>query len=114
MTFDEPINVSDAAFERAVMQANLPVVVDFWAPWCGPCKMVEPVLKKLAREYAGKVLVAKVNTEDYPQLAQKYSIMGVPTTLFIVNGKEVGRESGALPEAAYRYKIEQMLGGRRG
>jgi thioredoxin 1 len=107
---DEPIHVSDLAFERAVLQAKMPVVVDFWAPWCGPCKIVEPVLKKLAQEYAGKLLVAKVNTEDYPQLTEKYHIQGVPATLFFMKGVEVGRETGAMPEGAYRKKIGQILG----
>ncbi len=109
MLLDEPINVTDGAFERAVLQARVPVVVDFYASWCGPCKTVEPVLKKLARDFAGKVLIAKINTEDYPQLAQKYHVMGVPTTLFISGGRELGRETGAMPESMYKQKLQQLF-----
>jgi len=110
MLMDEPIHVSDAAFERAVLQAKVPVLVDFWAPWCAPCKSVEPVLKRLARDFAGKLIVAKVNTDDYPDLGQRYHVMGVPTTLFFSGGKELGRESGAMPEGMFRERIKQYFG----
>jgi len=110
MMISEPVHVSDLAFERAVLQSKLPILVDFWSPTCAPCKTVEPVLKKLANEFAGKVIVAKVNTADYPQLAEKFNIHGVPSTLFFLRGKEVGREVGAMPEAMFRQKIGEVLG----
>jgi thioredoxin 1 len=106
---DEPIHVTDAAFERIVLQSKIPVIVDFWAPWCAPCKMVAPTLKKLAKEYAGKLLVAKVNTDENPQWAQKFGVQGIPTMLFIANGKVVHQQIGALPEPMLRSVVEQFM-----
>jgi len=106
---DSPVHVTDAAFEKTVLQSKLPVVVDFWAPWCGPCKMVDPVLKKLAKEYSGKLLVAKVNTDENPQWATKYGVQGIPTMLLIADGKIVHRQVGALPEPILRDVISQFL-----
>ena len=105
----EPIHVTDAAFEKAVLQSELPVVVDFWAPWCGPCKMVGPILDKLAKEMAGKVLFAKVNTDEHPQWAQKYSVQGIPTMLFISKGKVAHRQVGALPESMLRDSVTNFI-----
>jgi thioredoxin 1 len=106
---DEPIHVTDDAFEKTVIQADLPVVVDFWAPWCGPCRMVAPVLDKLATEYAGKVLITKVNTDDNPLWAQKFNVQGIPTMLFMSGGKVVHQQVGALPEPMLRSTVEQFL-----
>lgn len=106
---DEPIHVSDAAFEKAVLQSELPVIVDFWAPWCGPCRMVAPVLDKLAKEYSGKLVFAKVNTDEEPQWAQKFGVQGIPTMLFISGGKVVHRQVGALPEPMLRDTVSQFL-----
>lgn len=105
----EPIHVTDAAFEKAVMQSELPVIVDFWAPWCGPCRMVAPTLDKLAKELAGKVIIAKVNTDEDAQWAQKFSVQGIPTMLFVAKGKVVHRQVGALPEGMLRQTINQFL-----
>ena len=105
----EPINVTDAAFEKTVMQAELPVIVDFWAPWCGPCKMVAPILDKLAKELEGKAIIAKVNTDDEPQWAQQFGVQGIPTMLFVANGKVVHRQVGALPEPMLRQVVTQFL-----
>ena len=105
----EPIHVTDAAFEKVVLQSELPVVVDFWAPWCGPCKMVGPILDKFAKEMAGKVLIAKVNTDEHPQWAQKYSVQGIPTMLFISKGKVAHRQVGALPEGMLRASITNFI-----
>ena len=107
--YSEPIHVTDSAFEKIVLQSTLPVVVDFWAPWCGPCKMVAPILDKLAAEFAGKVVITKVNTDENPQWAQQYGVQGIPTMLFISDGKIVHRQVGALPERMLREAINQFL-----
>ena len=106
---NEPIHVTDAAFEKTVMQSTIPTIVDFWAPWCGPCKMVAPTLDKLAQEYAGKLLVAKVNTDDNSEWAMKFNVQGIPTMLFVANGKIVHRQVGALPEPMLRDVVAQFL-----
>ena len=105
----EPIHVTDAAFEKTVLQSTLPVVVDFWAPWCGPCKMVGPILDKIAKEQAGKLVVAKVNTDEHSEWAMKYQVQGIPTMLFVAGGKIVHRQVGALPEPALRNLVTQFL-----
>ncbi|HIE57742.1 MAG TPA: thioredoxin [Anaerolineales bacterium] len=105
----EPVHVTDAAFEKTVLKSEIPVIVDFWAPWCAPCRMVAPALKKLAQEYAGKMLVAKVNTDENPNWAQKFGVRGIPTMLFIANGKVVHQQIGALPEPLLRNTVEQFL-----
>jgi thioredoxin 1 len=105
----EPVHVTDAAFEKTVLQSITPVVVDFWAPWCGPCRMVAPTLDKLAKEYAGKLLVAKVNTDENPEWMMKYGIQGIPTMLFVAGGKIVHRQVGALPEPMLRDIVAQFL-----
>jgi thioredoxin 1 len=106
---NEPINVTDDAFEKVVLQSTVPVVVDFWAPWCGPCKMVAPILDKIAKEMAGKLVVAKVNTDENQQWAGQYGVQGIPTMLFVSGGKIVHRQTGALPETMLRDVISQFL-----
>ncbi|MGB2964263.1 MAG: thioredoxin [Anaerolineales bacterium] len=107
--FDEPINVTDDAFEKTVVGSALPVIVDFWAPWCGPCKMVAPILEKIAKEYSGKVIVAKVNTDNHSEWANKYGVQGIPTMLFMAGGKVVHQQVGALPEPMLRNVLDQFL-----
>jgi len=107
--FDEPIHVTDSAFEKTVLQSKLPVIVDFWAPWCGPCKMVAPVLDKLAKENAGKLLVTKVNTDENPEWAMKYQVQGIPTMLFVSDGKIIHRQVGALPERMLREVVGEFM-----
>ena len=107
--FDEPINVTDEAFEKTVVNSDLPVVVDFWAPWCVPCKMVAPILEKIAKEYAGKVLVAKVDTDNHSEWANKFGVQGIPTMLFMADGKVVHQQVGALPEPMLRQILTQFL-----
>ncbi|MCX6082873.1 MAG: thioredoxin [Chloroflexi bacterium] len=106
---DTPLHVTDDAFEQTVLKSTTPVIVDFWAPWCGPCKMVAPILDKLAVEYAGKVIIAKVNTDENSEWAQKYGVQGIPTMLFIADGKIVHRQVGMLPERMLKEAVAQFL-----
>lgn len=104
----EPIDVdADAAFDALTTRAALPVLVDFWAPWCGPCKMVAPDVAKIAREGAGRWLVAKVNTEDLPAPAQRFRVTAIPLFVLFNRGREVARQPGALPAAQLRRFVEQ-------
>jgi thioredoxin 1 len=105
----EPIHITDEAFEKTVMQSPLPVIVDFWAPWCGPCKMVAPILDKLAQELEGKLIVAKINTDDHAEWMRKFGIQGIPTMLFVSKGKVVHRQVGALPERMLRDVVTQFM-----
>ncbi len=105
----EPLHVTDAEFESVVLKSTLPVVVDFWAPWCGPCRMVAPILDKIAKEQAGKLVVAKVNTDENSEWATKYGVRGIPTMLFIAGGKVVQTQVGALPEAMLKQAVEQFM-----
>lgn len=105
----EPIHISDEVFEKVVMQSTLPVIVDFWAPWCNPCKMIAPTLDKLAQENEGKLIVAKVNTDDHAEWMQKFGIQGIPTLLFVSGGKVVHRQVGALPERMLREVVAQFM-----
>ncbi|MCL4560289.1 MAG: thioredoxin [Chloroflexi bacterium] len=106
---DSPIHVTDAAFEKTVLKSPLPVIVDFWAPWCGPCRMVAPTLEKVAKEMAGKIIVAKVNTDENPEWATKYGVQGIPTMLLVSQGKIIHRQVGALPERMLRDVITQFM-----
>jgi len=105
----EPVHVTDAAFEKTVIQSSVPVIVDFWAPWCGPCKMIAPILEKLANENQGRMIVAKVNTDENPEWMTKFGVQGIPTLLFVSGGKVVHRQVGAVPERMLRDIVEQFL-----
>jgi thioredoxin 1 len=109
MNMNEPLHVTDAAFEKTVLHSTLPVIVDFWAPWCGPCRMVAPVLDKIAKEQDGKLIVAKVNTDENNQWAMKYGVQGIPTMLFIAKGKVVHQQVGTLPERILKDLVGQFL-----
>ena len=104
-----PMHITDAEFEEKVLKSEIPVIVDFWAPWCGPCRMVAPILDKIASEQAGKVLVAKVNTDENGQWAQNYNVRGIPTMLFVNKGEVVHTQVGALPEPMLRDVLKQFL-----
>jgi thioredoxin 1 len=104
-----PVHVTDSDFETTVLKSALPVIVDFWAPWCGPCRMVAPTLDKIAKEQDGKLLVTKVNTDEDPEWAMKYGVQGIPTMLFIHNGEVVHQQVGALPEPALKDLVNQFL-----
>lgn len=106
---DEPIHVTDAEFEEKVLKSDLPVIVDFWAPWCGPCRMVAPVLDRIASEYAGRLIVAKVNTDENPEWPMRFGVQGIPTLFFIAGGQVLGHQVGASPEAHLRHLVEDFL-----
>jgi thioredoxin 1 len=107
----KPINIGDDQFETEVLKAEVPVLVDFWAPWCGPCRMAGPVLDKIAEEYEGKVKVCKVNVEDQRQVAIDNGIMSIPTLNFYKNGELVDQMTGVTPnfESDIKKKIESHL-----
>lgn len=106
---DQPVHVTDADFQKVVLESTKPVIVDFWAPWCGPCKMVAPILDKIAKDYADKLTVTKVNTDESSEWAGKYGVQGIPTLLMMNAGKIVHRQVGALPEPMLRDVIDQFL-----
>lgn len=107
--FEEPIHVTDSAFEQAVMKSELPVVVDFWAPWCGPCKMVAPLLDQAAKKYAGKLIVAKIDVDENDESPSAFGVQSIPTLLFVRNGEVVNRHVGALPAAELDNFIQELL-----
>ena len=104
-----PIHVSDAEFEEKVLKSDVPVLVDFWAPWCGPCRMVAPILDKLAEEFAGKLIVAKINTDEDAQWAMQYGVQGIPTMLVVHNGEVIREQVGAVPEPYLRALVDEVL-----
>ena len=105
----KPIEVTDANFDAQVVQSTTPVVVDFWAVWCGPCRMIAPVVEELATEYAGKVQFAKLNVDENPNVSMKYGIRSIPTLLVFKNGKPVDQIVGAVPKRAIQAKVEAQL-----
>ena len=105
----QPVTVTDATFEQEVLRSPLPVVVDFWAPWCGPCRMVAPTLDKLAREWNGRVKIAKLNVDENPRVAGRYQVQSIPTMMVVKNGQIADRWAGALPEAALRSRLLARL-----
>ncbi len=105
-----PVEIEgDSFFESLIEQSSLPVLVDFWADWCGPCKMMAPELERLAAKSAGRYLVAKLNTEGVPSLAQRFNISAIPSLVLFAGGKEVARTQGAQPAAQVQRFIEQAL-----
>jgi thioredoxin 1 len=105
----EPVHVTDAAFEKTVLQSPIPVIIDFWATWCNPCKAIAPVMDKIAAEYAGKLIVAKLDIDSNPETTMKYGVQSIPTLLFIAKGKVLNRQVGSAPEANIRMAVEQFL-----
>lgn len=104
-----PVAVSEADFEREVLRSDRPVLVDFWASWCAPCRMVEPTVEALARENPGSLKVAKVNVDENPGLASRYGAMSIPTMIVIQGGREVDRWVGAMPDRALRERVRRWL-----
>ena len=101
--------VTTSDFEQTVLQSPIPVLVDFWAVWCGPCKMIAPHVDAVASEYDGRVKVMKVNVDEEPDIAQKYGIMSIPTLLFFKDGKVVDQVVGAVPKSTISGKLESIL-----
>jgi thioredoxin 1 len=93
------VHVSDSSFEQDVLKSNVPVLLDFWAEWCGPCKMIAPILDQIAAEYAGKVLVAKMNVDENPKTPMKFNVRGIPTLILFKNGRAEGQKIGAVRKA---------------
>ncbi len=93
------VHVSDSSFEQDVFKSNVPVLLDFWAEWCGPCKMIAPILDQIAAEYAGKVVVAKMNVDENPKTPMKFSVRGIPTLILFKNGQLQGQKIGAVRKA---------------
>jgi len=104
-----PIELNDSNFDHVVVNSEIPVIVDFWAPWCGPCKMMAPVFKEVAKKYPLKAMFAKVNTEDQQNLGAKYSIRSIPTLIIYKNGKEIKRVSGALDPQTLTNLVDQFI-----
>ena len=100
---------SEGDFPAVVEQSTLPVLVDFWAPWCGPCRVVSPVVEQIANDLPGKLKLVKVNTDDAPNLSQRFGIRGIPTLILFDHGKPAGRVTGALGAPALRNWVEQNL-----
>jgi thioredoxin 1 len=106
---NEAIHVKDTTFESTVLRSSLPVLVDFWAPWCGPCRMVAPSLDKIAKEYAGKLVVAKVNTDENAEWATRHGVRGIPTMLFVAAGEVVHQQVGAMPYDQLKLAVDAFL-----
>ena len=103
------IDVTDQTFDAEVLKASMPVLIDMWAPWCGPCRMVEPILKKLSDKYQGKVKFCRMNVDENQKTPSQYRVMSIPNMLFIKNGKVIDTAVGAMPEAALQSKVDALL-----
>jgi len=103
------LEITDAMFEQTVLKSDKPVVVDFWAAWCGPCRMVGPIIDQISEEYAGKAIVGKVDVDANQEFAAKYGVRNIPTVLIFNNGELVGRQVGVSPKNVYTEAIDSLL-----
>lgn len=103
------VDVTDQSFDAEVLKSAQPVLIDMWAPWCGPCRMVEPVINKLAEKYQGRVKVCRMNVDENPKTPSQYRVMSIPTMLFIKGGRVMDTVIGAVPESALTPKVEALL-----
>ena len=106
---DNLLHVSDGDFQSQVIDSELPVLVDFWAPWCGPCRMVGPIVEELSQEYAGRVVFAKMNTDENPEIPGQFGIMSIPSLLLFRDGRLIDRAVGMRPKGALKEWIEAAL-----
>ncbi|RBP42208.1 thioredoxin [Garciella nitratireducens DSM 15102] len=109
MTNEKIVILTEENFQQEVEQSDIPVMVDFWAEWCGPCKAVSPIIDELAEEYAGKIKVGKVNVDDQGALSTKFRVMSIPTIIFFKNGKEIERLIGARGKEEFAEKLDNLL-----
>jgi thioredoxin 1 len=100
---------TDSSFKKEVLDSDLPVLVDFWAAWCGPCKIIGPIIDELAKDYAGKMKVGKVDVDNNPKIATEYGVMSIPTIIFFKKGKVMNQSVGAASKADLKRKIEENL-----
>jgi thioredoxin 1 len=103
------LEITDANFQELVMNSDKPVVVDFWAEWCGPCRMVGPIIEEMHKEYDGKAVIGKVNVDFNPGVASQFGIRNIPTILFIKNGEIIDKQVGAAPKNLFTSKLDAML-----
>ncbi len=103
------IEVNDSNFEDMVLKSDKPVLVDFWAEWCGPCRMIGPIVETLSQEYDGKVVITKLNVDESPDTCQKFGIRNIPTILFFKNGEVVDKQVGAVPKNVLAEKLDNIL-----
>jgi len=106
----KPVEVTEATFEQEVLRSEVPVVVDFWAAWCGPCRMIAPIVEELASEYDGRIKFVKVDVDRNPNLAMRYNVMSIPMLAIFRGGQMVGRVIGYMPKAELRRRIEAAAG----
>lgn len=103
------LEITDSNFEEVVMKSDKPVLVDFWAEWCGPCRMVGPVVEELAKDYEGKAVIGKVNVDENPEISVRFGIRNIPALLFFKNGEIVDKQIGAVPKSVLNEKLEKQL-----
>jgi thioredoxin 1 len=104
-----PFTVTATNFETEVLQSDTPVLIDFWAPWCGPCRMIAPSVEEMATQYDGKLKVGKLNVDDHPSVAQRYNITGIPALLFFDDGRVVDTVVGAVPKSTLQKRVDDVL-----
>jgi len=104
-----PVEITDSNFEEQVLKSDKPVILDLWAEWCGPCRMVGPIVNEIGEEYADQVVVGKLDVDSNPQTTAKYGIRNIPTILFFKNGEVVDKQVGAVPKAALIEKLEPLI-----